>query len=82
MKTFTISALITSIVIHVAAAASANATYMGYTTGSVDRTIAKAAVQAGEGVIIDQVFYQVGYGAGQVDRALASAAYKASIAVK
>ncbi len=82
MKTFTLTALAASVVIHIAAAASSNETYMGYTTGSVDRTIATAMVKEGSGVIINESFYQIGYGAGQIDRALASAAYQASIAVK
>lgn len=82
MKTFTLTALAASLTIHAFAAATANETYMGYTTGSVDRTIATAMVREGSGVIINDSFYQIGYGAGQVDRALASAAYSASIAVK
>ena len=66
----------------VATSAFASESYLGYTTGTVDRTITVASVKAGSGVIIDQVFYQVGFGAGQVDPSLASAAYTASIAVK
>ena len=81
MKTFTLAALTTAAVIHAFAAASANETQVGYTAGSVDRTIAVAAVEAGYGVIINSAFYQIGYGEGQVDRSLAVAAVKADSGV-